>query len=288
MGGVDMRDIFTYVNDNGDSLVLSAVNGYRVTSITGTSGISVNANQAQGIGQIGTTVQSRVVQSVPMTITGYIFGTRAQIEASAERLFAVVLPDIGARLYHNGTYYRIVTPTATPVVDNALRFPGFQFSLLAPYPYWMLDQATKTILTGVLPRFKFPWNISQPYRFGEVIETAFINIRNSGQVACPFTATLNAKGPVVNPRLVNAITGEFMQLNRIMATGERVTIEITHDLTYVTSTIEGDIRGDLEINSTLDRMAVGDNLIKTEADEGASNVVVSIDVAIEKVAILTC
>ena len=82
-----MRDIFTYVNDNGDSLVLSAVNGYRVTSITGTSGISVNANQAQGIGQIGTTVQSRVVQSVPMTITGYLFGTRAQIEASAERLF---------------------------------------------------------------------------------------------------------------------------------------------------------------------------------------------------------
>jgi hypothetical protein len=35
-------------------------------------------------------------------------------------------------------------------------------------------------------------------------------------------------------------------------------------------------------------MAVGDNLIKTEADDGASNVVVSIDVAIEKVAILTC
>ena len=47
-------------------------------------------------------------------------------------------------------------------------------------------------LTGVLPRFKFPWNISQPYRFGETIDTAFINIRNSGQVACPFTATLNA------------------------------------------------------------------------------------------------
>ena len=97
MGGVDMRDIFTYVNDNGDALVFSAANGYRITSITGTSGISVNANQAQGIGQIGTTVQSRVVQSVPMTITGYLFGTRAQIEARAERLFAVVLPDVGAR-----------------------------------------------------------------------------------------------------------------------------------------------------------------------------------------------
>jgi len=288
MGGVDMRDIFTYVNDNGDSLALSAANGYRVTSVTGTSGIGVNANQAQGIGQIGTTVQSRVVQSVPMTVTGYIFGSRAQIEERAERLYQVVLPDVGARLYHNGKYYRIVTPTSTPAVGDSLRFPGFQFSLLAPYPYWMLDQATKTILTGVMPRFKFPWNISRPYRFGEVIETAFINIKNSGQVACPFTATLNAKGPVVNPRLVNAITGEFMRLNRTMAAGERVTIEITHDLTYVTSTIDGDIRGDLEIKNTLNSMAVGDNLIKTEADSGASNLVASIDVAIEKVAIVTC
>ncbi len=283
-----MRDIFTYVNDKGESLAFSAGNGYRIVSITGTSGIPVSANQAQGIGQIGTTVQSRVVQSVPMTITGYIFGTRAQIEQRAERLFAVVLPDVGGKLYHNGRYYRIVTPTSTPVVDSTLRFPGFQFSLLAPYPYWMLDQATKTILTGVLPRFKFPWNISQAYRFGEVIETAFINIRNGGQVACPFTATLNAKGPVVNPRLVNAITGEFLQLNRTMAAGERVTIQITHDLTYVTSTIDGDIRGDLELESTLSSMAVGDNLIKTEADTGASNLVASIDVSIEKVAILIC
>jgi hypothetical protein len=283
-----MRDIFTYVNDSGESLSFSAENGYRITSITGVSGISVSATQAQGIGQIGTTVQSRVVQSVPMTITGYIFGTRAQIEERAERLFAVVLPDVGGKLYHNGKYYRIVTPTSTPVVDSTLRFPGFQFSLLAPYPYWMLDQATKTTLTGVLPRFKFPWNISKSYRFGEVIETAFINIRNGGQVACPFTATLNAKGPVVNPRLVNAITGEFLQLNRTMAAGERVTIQITHDLTYVTSTIDGDIRGDLELESTLSSMAVGDNLIKTEADTGASNLVASIDVSIEKVAILTC
>lgn len=283
-----MRDIFTYANDNGESLALSISNGYRVVSVTGTSGIGVNANQAQGIGQIGTTVQSRVVQPVPMTLTGYIFGSRAQIEARAERLFAVVLPDVGAKLYHNGKYYRIVTPTSTPAVDDSLRFPTFQFSVLAPYPYWMLDQATKTILTGVLPRFKFPWNISQTYRFGEMIETAFINIKNSGQVACPFTATLNAKGPVENPRLVNAITGEYMQLNRTMVAGERVTIQITHDLTYVTSTIDGDIRGDLELENTLTSMAVGDNLIKTEADNGASSLVASIDVAIEKVAILTC
>ena len=95
-----MRDIFTYRNDNGDSLALSAENGYRITSITGVSGIPVSATQAQGIGQIGTTVQSRVVQSVPMTITGYIFGTRAQIEERAEKLFTEAEQGAKARYDH--------------------------------------------------------------------------------------------------------------------------------------------------------------------------------------------
>ena len=39
MGGVDMRDIFTYVNDKGDSLAFSAAGGYRIVSITGTSAL---------------------------------------------------------------------------------------------------------------------------------------------------------------------------------------------------------------------------------------------------------
>ena len=284
-----MRDVLLYINDNGDSLVLSTSNLYVVETITGANGNTVDVSTAQGVGQVGATVQSQVVQPVSMTITGQILsGFRAEVYALAERMQEVILPGVSARLYHNGTYYRIVVPTATPVIETVKRWPHFQFTLLAAYPYWMRDLATKTILTGVIPRFKFPWNISQSYRFGEIIETAFINITNEGQIPCPFTVVFAASGPATNPRIVNVITGEVMQLNRVMTAGERVTVEVTHDLTYVTSTIDGDIRGDLDIGNDLWRMAVGDNLIKPEADSGGSNVIVSIDRSIEKVGIVIC
>lgn len=283
-----MNDTLLYLNDNGESIELSVSNGYPVDSITGTSGNTVTVTTSKGVGQVGETVQSQIVEPVPMTITGMILGVPSTAKARGERLLEVILPGVKARLYHNGTYYRIVSPTTTPAIETKRWYPHYQFSLLAAYPYWMKDQETKTILTGVVPKFKFPWNISKSYRFGEVIETAFINIVNSGQIPCPYTAVFTAKGTTVNPKLVNAITGKYLLLNRTMVAGERVTVQITHDLTYVTSTIDGDIRGDLDIDSTMWAMEVGNNLIKTEADSGASNVVASINIAIEKVGIVLC
>ena len=283
-----MNDVFLYVNDNGDSLIFSTSNGYAVKTISGTSGNTVNVSTAQGVGQVGASVQSRVVDPAPMTVTGVIFGNHAQAKARAERLLQVILPGVDGKLYHNGSYYRVVTPTATPVIETKRKFPQFQFSLLAAYPYWTSVHSTQTMLTGVLSRFKFPWNISKAYRYGEAIATAYMNIRNNGQVACPFTVTFDAKGPVENPRLINVITGEYMQLLRTLAAGERVVVRLTHDRTYVTSTIDGDIRGDLDIDNTLWSLTVGDNLIKPEADSGLSSLVVKIDVSTEKAGIFVC
>ena len=270
-----MIDVFSYVNANGRSLELSVSNGYKVETVTGANGIPVSVSTAQGVGQVGETIQSEVPSKVPMTISGMILGTPSEVNDRANALMEIILPAVRGKLYHNGTYYRNVTPTTTPTIEHILRWPHFQFSLIAAYPYWLKDQSTKTFLTGVVPKFKFPWNISKPYRFGEFIETAFINIQNSGQIPCTFTATFTGKGTCVNPRIINAVTGQYMKLNRTIVTGEIVTVEITHDLTYVTSSIDGDIRGDLDITNTLWRMAAGDNLIKTEADSGAANVTVS-------------
>lgn len=62
-------------------------------------------------------------------------------------------------------------------------------------------------------------------------------------------------------------------------------IEITHDRTYVTSSVDGECRGALELTSSLYRLAVGDNVLKPTADEGLDNLQVSIDFAEEIVGI---
>jgi hypothetical protein len=76
-----------------------------------------------------------------------------------------------------------------------------------------------------------------------------------------------------------------MAINKTLIAGERVVVEITHDRTYVTSSVDGDIRGALSLKSTLNRLEVGDNVLKPEADEGKSQLEVSLDFATEIVGI---
>jgi hypothetical protein len=76
-----------------------------------------------------------------------------------------------------------------------------------------------------------------------------------------------------------------MKINKSMIAGERIVVEITHSRTYVTSSVDGDIRGALSLKSTLNRLEVGDNVLKPEAEEGGNQLEVSIDFATEIVGI---
>jgi hypothetical protein len=117
------------------------------------------------------------------------------------------------------------------------------------------------------------------------METQFMNIRNGGQLPVPFTATFYAKNEVVNPKIIHANTGEILIVNKTMTAGERVVVEITHDRTYVTSSVDGNIRGALDLDSTLFRLGVGDNVLKPEADSGLNQLEVQINFATEIVGV---
>lgn len=278
----NLSRLFRYVNDNGDSVTFDYAGGYLINKPSGIDTLSVNLSQAQGIDQVGATVQSRTVQPRPVTISGALFGDDQQ--SGKDRLLAVVRPDIGGRLYADD-YYLSVYVTATPTIEPKRRGANFQFSLRAPYPYWCRDDSVKTRLNRVTPKFKFPWNLSREYRFGEVVEAAFFAVVNNGQVPVPFTLTIVASDAVVNPRITSILTGQVLQINKSMSAGERLEIKITHDRTYVTSSVDGECRGALSLSSSLYRLAVGDNFLKPDADSGRKNMQINIDYAAEIVGI---
>ena len=121
--------------------------------------------------------------------------------------------------------------------------------------------------------------------FRPAVEAKFINVENRGQVPVPFTATLSASGDVENPKITNAATGKFLLINKTIVSGERLIVEITHDRTTVTSSVDGDCRGALSLKSTLFQLEVGDNVLKPEATSGLANLQVDIDFATEIVGI---
>lgn len=273
---------FRYVNENGESITFTYNNGFLINKPVGIDTIQVSLSQATGIDQVGATIQSANVQPRPVTVSGILVGEF--IATNKEKLLSVVRPDLTAKLYADD-YYLNVRPTSTPTIDPTAKFSKFQFSVLAAYPYWQKDNSVRTVLSGLQYMFKFPWNISREYQFAKLMETQFINIPNRGQLPVPMTVTFLARGDCVNPKITNVNTAKFMAINKSMTAGERIVVEITHDRTYVTSSIDGDIRGALSLKSTLNRLDVGDNVLKPEAEEGGNQLEVSIDFATEIVGI---
>ena len=278
----NLSKIIRYVNEEGGTITFLYANGYLINKPSGIDTVQVNLSQAQGINQVGCTVESKTVQPRPVTISGIIVGDDQN--ARKTDLMSVVRPDLSGKLYIDD-YYLSVYVTATTVIEAKQKFAHFQFSVIAPYPYWQKDNAVSMALAGIQNQFKFPWNISKPYRFGQRMETQFMNIHNGGQVPVPFTATFYAKNEVENPKITNVTTGEILIVNKQMVTGERVVVEITHDRTYVTSSVDGNIRGALDLDSTLFRLGVGDNVLKPEADSGLQQLEVQINFATEIVGV---
>lgn len=273
---------FRYVNENGDSVDFDYAGGYLINKPTGIDTLSVTLNEAQGIDQVGSTIQSVNVKSRPVTINGVLVGEFQTV--NKDKLLAVIRPDLSGKLYADD-YYLNVNPSATPTIEQRKSFAAFQFSLLAAYPYWQKDDSASATLNGVAKRFKFPWNISKSYRFGEVVTAQFININNIGQVPIPFTVTFTALAEVTNPKIIDAATNKYLLLNKTMVAGEKVTIEITHDRTFVNSNIDGECRGALALTSSFYRLAVGDNVLKPEAESGKDNLQVDVRFATEVVGI---
>lgn len=278
----NLSKTFKYINDNGDSITLEYEHGYLISKPTGIDTLTVRLNEAQGIDQVGATEQSVNVQPRPVTVNGILVG-EFQSE-NKDKLLSVVRPDLRGRFYADD-YYLTCRPTSTPTIGAGKNFAPFQFSLRAGYPYWQKDNSARATLSGVAKRFKFPWNLSREYRYGEVVTQQFINITNNGQVPIPFTVTFRALAEVQNPRIIDAATNNYLLINKTLVAGERVVVEITHERTEVTSSVDGECRGALDLHSQFYRLAVGDNVIKPDADDGKNNLQVDIDFATEIVGI---
>ena len=272
----NLSETFKYVNANGETLIFKYAYGYLISKPNGIDTINVNLSMAQGIDQVGSTFQSATVQARPVTINGVIVGDKARKDA----LMSIVRPDIPGKFYA-GEWFLDVHITATPTVEAKTKLSKFQFSMNAAYPYWQKDNKVSQNLFGVDKLFKFPWNISQPYQFGQLKKEQFMNIANNF-LPVPFTATFTAVDTVENPKITNVKTGDFILINKTLEPGEVIVVENTHGKTFVTSSVDGSIRGALDLDSSLFRLAVGDNVLKATADSGLDQLDVQITYAPEK------
>lgn len=268
-----MQYTMQYISAAGDSLTFSLKSGLIITDFSLLSGLPVTISTSQSISQIGGTVESQLIDPRSSTVKGFIRGNGVE---GKRRLLSVIRPLEKAKILVNGQYSMDVYVSDTPAVERENMFPQFEFGVTAPYPFWQSTSETVTPMAGITGMFQFPWNLTQPYKFGELLSSYFTSVYNAGQVPTGFDLEISASGPAKNPVFEEINTGDMLKLNKALETGERVTVSIKNDGLTAISNIDGDIEGLIDIDSTLFSLRAGDNVIRYDADSGRENLSVSI------------
>lgn len=256
-----------YVSDNGKVIHFGLASGFVVSSISDMTAITVDVSMSQGIGQVGGTLQGEAVQPKDMIINGEIVGL---VGDRRGHLLNTILPGVGGRFVYNDTWEIAVRPLVLPSIQNNARNAKYQFTVRAPFPYWRNTTPSRLDLAGLIPRFSFPVNYGTPHMFGERIKTFFGNAKNEGNVPANFIATFHANTTLLNPIIVNVNTREFIKINREFQPGESVVVDMTVSPMTIKSTLQGiskNVFGSLDLDSTPFKLAVGDNILRYDAEE---------------------
>lgn len=103
---------------------------------------------------------------------------------------------------------------------------------------------------------------------------------NEGEAPADWTVTFTALSTVKNPYAQDIDTGEMVRVLKTLSAGESVTISTEGEELAVTLTAADGTETDgfqyLDIESIPFRLALGENHIKTDADEGGEGLRASI------------
>lgn len=266
-----MSYTLTYTS-GGETIEFGADKAFILKAFSDPNVQNINFSTSNGANEIGSKIESQNVSSKTFSLTGMIRGRADKLK---ERLLRAVAPMQKGVLTYNGKLSIEVYPKTTPTIERYRDNPMFNFTLYAPYPFWRSASESVNEIVGFTRMFRFPWNISTTYRFSSYSAASYVNIYNKGTVPARWRAEFYAGVPMSNPKLLNVLTGAFVQVNKQMEIGEKIIIDTTGQELSVTGVgvdgIKSSLFEYLDIDSNPFDLIVGDNLVQGTAATGGSN-----------------
>ena len=161
------------------------------------------------------------------------------------------------------------------------RFQRGTLTIVCPDPYWRdVEGEKRTDIATWISNFHLPIGIPQE---GVAIAyrtvSLFVNVENSGQQKTGMIIKFKALGTVVNPKILNINTQEYIKLNRTLVAGEIITINTNKNEKRVTSEVNGvstNIFNNWTFGSTFLQLEIGPNVFRYEADQNSDALEVTI------------
>ena len=261
-----------YENDRGQRVEIAYSFPYFLQQLLGADGTDADITKVKGVGQDGSTVTNVNLADRELRVLASIKGeTKEEIAKHRAKLLQVFNPKVKGWLqYEYGDTKRRIRCQVekAPVFskqNRSFKYQDFLIDLLCPNPYWQdINTTQKEIVTWI-------GGISFPLQLPTQFATAgpkIINIINSGDVETPIR--LEVTGTATNPKILKRLTGEFIKVNRTLATDD--TLVITTDFGNKRVEQNGvNVFNYIDLNSTFFSLDVGDNVIELITDDVTDN-----------------
>lgn len=236
------------------------------------NGIDVDLKTAQGVNQVGDTVEGQSVSGVSRTLDVVFWGAYALDNA---RAFSKKLPYFTkGTLYFGDHYFTRFVLQKTPHFSSYTPQPRCSLMLYSEKPFWYDLNAVSSVLGGYEKAFCFPVCYDS-HIYGIRQDGTMAVLRNDGSLPVPFTATLSCTTtPVVHPKVVDLRTGAYIGFDLTLqpddtleiyrSTSDRLAVALTHE------GITTNCFAALDEDSTLTELQPGDNVLSLQAENGAS------------------
>lgn len=268
-----------YENGIGSVTFNAGSPGAYIEKVTSYGAQNVEFQTTKSNREIGEVLQHQNVSPKTITLKGSING---KSDGLREQLNHVIAPLAKGRLIYNDEYEMEVYVKSSPDIDRQPYGAKFSFSLYAPFPYWRNTGRKNRVLVGYEPQFMFPWNISDPNPFylSKAAQVGYVTVTNEGEAPVGWTISFLALSAVKNPFVQSIDTGETVKVLKTMTENETLTISTEGEELTVTLTAADGTETDgfefLDIDSVPFRLSLGENHIKTDAEEGGTGLRASI------------
>lgn len=249
-------------NANGQTFELTHDSrNYAVIGIQGLTPPPTAVNTSAGGLLDGSFHNSSIVEQRNIVIDIILNG---DIETNRQQLYKIFNLKKPCTIYfqNENRNVQIVGYVETLEGDLFVQREQMQISIICPRPYFEDLNTIYTELSRILRKFEFPFSISDPIPFSEIVDYPLCTINNGGDVETGCIMTVEITSVVAGLTIYNSTLQQYFGFNRSFFAGDTITINTISGQMSVTRTSSGqttNLLNNVTAGSTWFKLAVGDN-----------------------------
>lgn len=238
--------------------------------------------------QIGVSIVSTSLETRTISIVGVVVSENRNELLDCKRVLNnFVNPQQQIKINYKG-YYICFYPSnsikyGTSYSENNNLLCHFKIDGIAPLPYFRADNELQIDAATTIPFFHFPFIIPpEGYVFGVRQPAQLVSVYNAGSITTGFTVVFKATGSCSNPKITNARTLEFFEIEKSLTAGEKIVVDSLVGEKSVLGTVSGATSNYYRyktLDSTWLQLVPGDNVFRIDASTNPQNIEVYLQFA---------